>query len=59
MIERNPAQRQRDAMQQERIALEASLTAAKEGYDRRSTELAQTEAAIRQLARERKTKTES
>ena len=43
------AQRQRDAMQQERIALEASLTAAKEGYDRRSTELAQTEAAIRQL----------
>ena len=43
------ARQQCAALQKERAGLETALAAAKEAYDRRCTELAQTDAAIRQL----------
>jgi len=43
------AERQRTVLKNERAALESALTTAKEAYDRRRTELAQTDATIRQL----------
>jgi len=43
------AEQQRTARKKERTMLESALTTAKEAYDRRCTELAQTDATIRQL----------